>query len=386
MPSPPIISAGPRHSLRAQGRAQRLQPLASRTVKSSLGENSFRQRLLDYLSQNAYVAERSLLENDTVLGQQSSSRAARMLDSWLKAGRQSPSGDLLTASQSEAGSGDDDFDSESEDFVYMPKAQYDLPESKPDWVRHQVSPVVSKESRPAATFSPKSKIEIRQGTSGERLETFPSGTSLVKDAVGRVKEIISTDGSRLEFYYDKNGHLNSFVRIDSKGRIISRAESDKHGVLVRDAMGRVKAQGESMQVDPFGCVSIAREDGQFWSLDLVRSVHIERRLLADEYGRWVSMTALFSVDGFRMATRFSPVGKVASEQPRIQTGSGSYRFYGRDGSVIGFDSDSDLEQLRPSGVLPPGTKSVVDKHWGRRQAGTAWESLREYVGNYLAAL
>lgn len=386
MPSPPIISAGPRHTLRAQGRTQRLQTFAGRTVKSANGENSFRQRLLDYLSQNAYLAERSLLEKDSVLGQQSSSRAARMLDSWLKAGKQSQPADGVAGMQDQPEAADDDLESDSEEFVYMPKAQYDLPETKPDWVRHQVSQSAPKDSRPATTFRAKNKIEISQGASGERLETFPSGTSLVKDAVGRVKEIISTDGSRLEFYYDKNGHLKSFVRIDSRGRIISRAESDKHGVLVRDAMGRVKAQGESMQVDPFGCVSIARQDGQFWSLDLVRSVHIERRLLADEYGRWVSMTALFSVDGFRMATRFSPVGKVASEQPRIQTGSGSYRFYGRDGSVIGFDSDSDLEQLRPSGVLPPGTKAVVDKHWGRRQAGTAWESLREYVGNYLAAL
>ncbi|HNH76251.1 MAG TPA: hypothetical protein PLF23_20860, partial [Candidatus Obscuribacter sp.] len=136
----------------------------------------------------------------------------------------------------------------------------------------------------------------------------------------------------------------------------------------------------------------------YWSLDLVRSVHIERRLLADEFGKWVSMTALFSADGFRMATRFSPVDveQVKGSQsgggtvygvelvkPHLRSGHGRYRFYGRDGSVIEFCSDRDLEQLKPSGVMPPGSRPVVDKHWGRRQAGTAWESLREYLSNYL---
>lgn len=66
--------------------------------------------------------------------------------------------------------------------------------------------------------------------------------------------------------------------------------------------------------------------------------------------------------------------------------SGSYRFYGRDGSIIDFDSDSELQQLKPSTVLPPGSKPVPQAHSGKRQAGTAWESLREYVFNYLAAL
>ena len=57
-----------------------------------------------------------------------------------------------------------------------------------------------------------------------------------------------------------------------------------------------------------------------------------------------------------------------------------------DGSIIDFNSDSELEQLKPKNVLPPGSKPVPPAHRGKRQAGTAWEALREYVFNYLAAL
>jgi len=129
----------------------------------------------------------------------------------------------------------------------------------------------------------------------------------------------------------------------------------------------------------------------------VRSVHTERRLLPDANGQWISMTALFCSDGFRMTTRFRPVQRNEF-QPDMQESltsnvnfsggedSGSYRFYGRDGSIVDFASDSELEQLKPAHVSPPGSKKVPCSHQGKRQAGTAWESLREYVFNYLAAL
>lgn len=368
---------GPRHALRAQGRSDRLSVV--RANSKTAGSDAFRERLLNYLSQSAGLTERSLLEKETVFTQGSSSRAARMLDTWLK----KTASDTTRASLDQSQSGSDDDTSGDDEFVYMPKAQYDLQES-PEWL---LPGTRAAWTQPRARVNPRleSQVEIKPGRGGERSETYPNGTRLVKDSLGHVREIVAVNGSRCEFYYDQQGHLSSFVRLDGRGQMDSRAEVDRHGVIVRDAAGRVKAQGESMQVDPFGCITISRADGQFWSLDLVRSVHIERRLLPDEFGRWISMTALFSVDGFRMATRFTPLGKEKS-LPRIQGGSGSYRFYGRDGSVIGFDSDLDLEHLRPNGVLPPGTRAVGNKHWGRRQAGTAWESLREYVGNYLAAL
>ncbi|MDX1989648.1 MAG: hypothetical protein SFV17_23360 [Candidatus Obscuribacter sp.] len=540
MPSASIDAAYPRHGFRAQGRVGRLQPKSGDfnlstpkqgAVRASSPE-AFRERLLDYLSQSATLTEKALLEAGTVASTGSSSRAARMLDAWLKgrqgidkgsrstntsaapvarahvaapsfASNQVTSGRLAgeagstwaalsaaVARQAENGApaspapdapaavgsrrreegdgeldldlelalglepgevhasgldgvantdadlsdGDFDFDGDESDsdFVYMPKAQYDLEDRLPDWAPRrlygepsecQVEPAASKFFSPGGdpghertdeylgAYGPQERRKrlsgqrapaplaiSPEGNRGDRMETFPGGASMVKDGLGRVKEIRTTRGDRLEFYYDGKGHLVSFVRIDAEGNIHSRADQDRHGVLVRDGNGRVRAQGEAIHVDPFGCVSISRQDGQYWSLDLVRSVHIERRLLADEFGKWVSMTALFSADGFRMATRFSPVdveqmkrsqsgvgtaGGVDLVKPHLRSGHGRYRFYGRDGSVIEFCSDRDLEQLKPSGVMPPGSRPVIDKHWGRRQAGTAWESLREYLSNYL---
>lgn len=431
-------SSYPRHALRAQGRSVRAFGSGESKGVSSLEQaiksavdappsEDFRSRLLDYLSRSAYLTEKTLLETGTNHAG-TSSRAARMLDAWLK-GRQGlgpdqPAGsafartadsiiggakaNALNVSIFDSGAEssqeadehcfdpylDNDLDLGINDFVYMPKAQYDLEDRLPDWASHREkdAPIITYKAPEKSGRSDKSlkmnaatPQDVSPRERGERLETFAGGTRMVKDNLGRVKEITATDGGRLEFYYDEKGHLASFVRIDRQGRIHSRAEADRHGVLVRDSSGRVRAQGETIQVDPFGCVSISRRDGQFWSFDLVRSVHIERRLLPDEYGRFMSMTALFSADGFRMATRFSPVSQDKEKEKRTPfgQGAGSYRFYGRDGSVIEFSSDRDLEQLKPSGVKGPGAREVEEKHWGRRQAGTAWESLREYVSNYL---
>lgn len=418
----------PRHALRAQGRSVRAfgsgesKEVSSleQAIKSAVNANAsseaqsdFRTRLLDYLSRSAYLTEKSLLETGTSHAG-TSSRAARMLDAWLK-GRQGlgPSENSGREDGVTGGANaglhnvsmysedevldpylDNDLDLGINDFVYMPKAQYELEERLPDWASHREkdapiitykAPEKSRRHDKPAKMNAATPQDVSPRARGERLETFAGGTRVVKDNLGRVKEISAADGGRLEFYYDEKGHLSSFVRIDRQGRIHSRAEADMHGVLVRDSSGRVRAQGESIQVDPFGCVSISRRDGQFWSFDLVRSVHIERRLLPDEFGRFVSMTALFSADGFRMATRFSPVNQEREKEKRrsFGEGAGSYRFYGRDGSVIEFSSDRDLEQLKPSGVKGPGSREVEEKHWGRRQAGTAWESLREYVSNYL---
>jgi len=64
--------------------------------------------------------------------------------------------------------------------------------------------------------------------------------------------------------------------------------------------------------------------------------------------------------------------------------TGSFRFYGRDGSVIEFISEDALTNLQPSHVWSPGTRQI-DAVWkGRHQAGTAWDSVQEYVSSYLS--
>ncbi len=613
----------PRHTLRAQGRAQlgeraTFQPLRNaggkRQSESSADRNSSAasppregatekqySRLLDYLSQSAAGTDRTILDHASTDAVVSSSSAAQLLEAWFNAGsNKTQYSSTFGTSQTAAGSraSDQDTDEDLDDSLestnsegYWPGDMYQsLRESESNAGRYpgnysggyfgtdsfasgsgrgaarneripsrrvqreiegrpgaapggpgaylrRLRHEVEKASTPQDMFggdgvSDRSgvrisrcgaQVEVREEASGSRVETFPSGARVFKDGLGHVREIVSAGGVTVSFKYNEQGHLSAFVRTDAGGTIHSLAEADRHGVILRDASGRVKAQGESMQVDACGCVSIARQDGQFWSLDLVRNVNIERRLLPDEYGNWFSMTALFSSDGFRMATRFRkvkaedlPIGQAmnagqslpagatiggamrgadvsarfdgASVRPspdralaaapaltsladalvqnfgsgsladasksmsdfsnsmtdasksrsdssksrsdssnsrsdssnsmsdasklgfklpqapaRLADGtiatlapgridflseedSGNYRFYGRDGSIIDFASDDELKQLKPSCVLPAGARAVVPGHRGKRQAGTAWEALREYVFNYLAAL
>ncbi len=400
----------PRHTVRAQGKA--------RSFTHTEGGRVYDGRLLNYLSQNAAQQERSLLDETSVASVGSSSSAAQMLENWLNAG--------ASSSQVEERDDQDDFDVSAQEG-YWPKTNFDdEPNIHTERGRREVAgdhgpggpggflrSLRSNAARVnnannrnetetmAALLKTRPRIEMKalsgankgNRQSGERVETFANGSRVVKDSIGRVQEIVSERGVSVVLRYDEKGHLISFVRSDPSGTVHSQGEADSNGVLVRDGRGRVKAQGESMQVDACGCVSIAREDGQFWSIDLVRSVHTERRLLPDANGQWISMTALFCSDGFRMTTRFRPVQRNAMSESLATSvdfsggeDSGTYRFYGRDGSIIDFSSDSELEQLKPAQVSPPGSKNVPAEHQGKRQAGTAWESLREYVFNYLAAL
>ncbi|MBK9281228.1 MAG: hypothetical protein IPM93_23965 [Candidatus Obscuribacter sp.] len=196
--------------------------------------------------------------------------------------------------------GDLDFDGDESDsdFVYMPKAQYDLEERLPDWAPRRIygepseseaAPVAIKFFSPggdpgyessdksSGSFGPQDRLKrlsgqrapaplaiSPEGNRGDRMRTFPWCLHGQRHLAGG--EIRTTRGDRLEFYYDGKGHLVSFVRIDAAGNIHSRADQDRHGVLVRDGNGRVRAQGEAIHVDPFGCVSISRQDGQYWSL------------------------------------------------------------------------------------------------------------------------
>ncbi|CAN5368274.1 hypothetical protein BH11CYA1_BH11CYA1_30340 [soil metagenome] len=427
----------PRHTVRAQGKARFASAADAAAIypqgDRESGQDSFATQnkkygqLLNYLSKNASSGERQLLDHSSMAAVGSSSTGAQMLEAWLNSGTFSGQEDVdgLEQTAQEGYWPKTDF-AASDDNLHFERGRREAaghhgaggPGGFLRSIRNSRSlgnnrmADDSDISGITASIKMRPRVEIRDGGNGRcSVETFPSGAKVVKDDIGRVQEIVSERGICVVLGYDEKGHLSSFVRHDASGVVHSQGEVDGPGVLVRDGRGRVKAQGESMQVDARGCVSIAREDGQFWSIDLIRSVHTERRLLPDANGDWISMTALFCSDGFRMTTRFRKVQGLESEalnnggrqfnaaatvtsKPNniIESDfsrtedSGTYRFYGRDGSIIDFNSDSELEQLKPKNVLPPGSKPVPAVHRGKRQAGTAWEALREYVFNYLAAL
>jgi hypothetical protein len=250
--------------------------------------------------------------------------------------------------------------------------------------------------RPLFRQKVKRSFATRILNNGRRFESYDTGAVLEKDEFGRVTQIRSRSGASISVYYDRDGSPEGFVRIDEKGKTHSIAECDRLGVVVRDEHGRPRAQGDSLSVDQRGCLSICRSDGQFWSVDLVYGRHIERRRLSDEAGIWHILTGLFAADGFRMVTLFQKVIE-SPQDARVNTieaanqwwtnaplATGSFRFYGRDGSVIEFISEDALTNLQPTHVWSPGTRQV-DAIWkGRHQAGTAWDSVQEYVSSYLS--
>ncbi|MBY0551710.1 MAG: hypothetical protein K2W95_30785 [Candidatus Obscuribacterales bacterium] len=210
-------------------------------------------------------------------------------------------------------------------------------------------------------------VELLPG--GKRMETFSNGSMLTKDGLGRVVEVRSTFGDCLFLEYSAFGHLESFTRIDSKGFAHSDGKREKHGVTVRDAEGRVRAAGESMTIDPWGCLYLHTLDGQYFSLDLVAGTHCERRRVLNPGGSVDFLTAIFAHDGFRMASMYAVTGGKSIR----------YRFYGRDGTVVEFSSEDDVKSCRPTLSCAPGTKPVHKTWLKRPQARTAWESVFDYL-------
>lgn len=212
-------------------------------------------------------------------------------------------------------------------------------------------------------------VHVELLASGKRLETFSNGSMLTKDGLGRVVEVRSTYGDCLFLEYSAFGHLESFTRTDSKGFAHSAGKREKHGVTVRDAEGRVRAAGESMTIDPWGCLYLHTLDGQYFSLDLVAGTHCERRRVLNPGGSVDFLTAIFAHDGFRMASMYAVTGGKSIR----------YRFYGRDGTVVEFSSEEDVKSCRPTLSCAPGTKPVHKTWLKRPQARTAWESVFDYL-------
>ena len=213
---------------------------------------------------------------------------------------------------------------------------------------------------------------------GKRIETFDNGSVICKDELGRVTEIFSCYGDSLYFAYGECGELFSFKRTNKSGQIHSTGQKGRNSVTVRDDEGRVKAIGQCMSVDPWGCFYLHSKDGQYFCLDLVGGIHSERRRLFNADGNVEYITSAFAHDGFRMATLYASANHAKALAESVFR-SATYRFYGRDGTAVEFVSDDHLRESRPSRTSPPGSFPVNAKWIHARQAHTAWESVKEYL-------
>jgi len=223
--------------------------------------------------------------------------------------------------------------------------------------------------------------ETKSCLGGHRLESYENGASVTKDELGRVVEVSSSDKQQMFVTYSPSGFLKVFCLLDAFANVLLIGEHNEQGVVVKGPNGQIKVVGEYMSAGPNGCLTVHRLDGQFWTIDLVLNSFTERRFFVDRQERAHCLTAIFSDDGFRMMTRFQElpsISKVDLESSLSWQGSPSQvslRFYGRDGSMVEFDSDESLESLRPKLVLPGVLKAAP----GPRNNRTAWDAVERYL-------
>lgn len=218
-------------------------------------------------------------------------------------------------------------------------------------------------------------VQVATLDDGGRQETFDNGSLIKKDALGRPTAVYAQSGECLLLHYDKNNELCEYLRVNPKGELHSIASKTANSVTVRDSQGRVRAVGDSMSVDPWGRFYLYTRDNQFFCIDLVERIHLERRRLSDSEGAKY-ITAAFTHDGFRMATTYTSDTSTKGDWRNI-----TYRFYGRDGSLLQFNSEQELRDLQPSQAKAPGSMPVHQSWNIERQAETAWNSLRNLCGS-----
>ncbi|MDX2106254.1 MAG: hypothetical protein SFY67_07620 [Candidatus Melainabacteria bacterium] len=212
-----------------------------------------------------------------------------------------------------------------------------------------------------------------------RYEDTSQGARIIKDALGRVLYVKSPRQIALSYTYDPVGRLVYWMKTDGAGNVHFVGECVYDNLLankdrivtVRDGMGRIISQGHSASVAPDGTLTVRRLDGQYWSVDIIRELSVERRAIERSDVNWNFVTALMAEDGFRLASKF---------QALHTNDTTKFRFYGRDGSVVQFDSEDALMAKRADNAYPSGSRDIHRQFTYRdgRKARTAWDAVYEY--------
>jgi hypothetical protein len=289
------------------------------------------------------------------------------------------------------GADEDSFYSQSNEF--LPKHFLSQLANEITQLKTQLQPnAENSESEPkylednvVYSHSINSKIYTENTACGGRLEFLETGGYIFKDVLGKVMEVCSRSGDCLNLEYSSLGNLKAFSRVNAKGVLHSCGNMEKHGVIVRDSEGRVRARGENMTVDTLGRLFVHDIKGQYFSVDLLSQMFSERRLVDTNIKQGVYegkyITAVFAYDGFRMATFF--VRYINNLKKNIyktcENGDTSFRFYGRDGSIAEFRSLDDLQEMKPKKVLAAGSIFVRPEYRNNKQAATCWQAVYEYL-------
>jgi hypothetical protein len=241
----------------------------------------------------------------------------------------------------------------------------------------------SRGSQPSVGYSTK----YFSNEQGHKVYAYSDGAVVTKDELGRVIEVTSSANKQMFITYSNAGFLSIFCLLDACGNVLLMGQHTENGVDVRGSSGDLRVTGDYMSVGPDGCLTIHKTDGEFLSLDLVLNTYTERRCIVDREMQTHCLTAVFSEDGFRMMTRFQLIPNKVSVVSDSSSGSSNWqgntgqmqlRFYGRDHSIIEFDSDEEVESMRPSLVLPLNQQHL-HKFKSNRNGIQAWDSVERYL-------
>ena len=209
----------------------------------------------------------------------------------------------------------------------------------------------------------------------------PSISIVVTDPSDKIVQINSCLGEKIALQYTPEGVLRSFTRLTPQGKVHSAGLLEKHSVIIRDSCGNLKALGESMSVSRCGCLTVHQFDGQFLRIDFDKQIQVERRYIESRSGLTYSLTAYFAQDGFRYMTVFQSVCSNDGRQDAVARHAQiSFRFYGRDGSVIEFSAEDKIKSRKPSCVKPAANPVYALTKIACRPQRTSWDSVNFYLG------
>jgi hypothetical protein len=222
--------------------------------------------------------------------------------------------------------------------------------------------------------------EIDAALMKRQVQVYPYGARIKKNKLGQIVEISSPLGQQIAFEHSPQGVLKSFTRLFSSSKVHSVGALEQDRVVVKDGEGEVILVGESMTVSPSGCLIIRGSKEEFSCVDLMRGMYTERRYIRRRSGVLVSLTAVFAFDGFRMVTAFQSIPDESDQSNKSSQYSQAvpencWRFYGRDGSMIEFDSYEKFKLRQPSYTRSAETKAITSTFQGRAQGHTAWDSV-----------
>ncbi|PWU03520.1 MAG: hypothetical protein C5B53_00385 [Candidatus Melainabacteria bacterium] len=210
-------------------------------------------------------------------------------------------------------------------------------------------------------------------SSERQLQVLERGAYIRRNSLEQIIEVCSSKGEKIGFGYSPDGSLRIFTRFSSSAEVQALGVWEADQVIVKDSSGSVILVGESMEISETGSLTIHQSERHVYRIDLIHELYTEKQEVEGRDGQLYCLKAIFALDGFRMSTCFEsrPENRYDLEQAQLL-----FRFYGRDGSFLEFDSEERLRTLEPLQSADQGTRTVKPNFIACLDGTTAWDSVK----------